>query len=343
MALIKSLLKVALHSVLSVSALVRLRFSSKPLLVILTYHRILPAGDPIRKEEQPGMVTSPQTLKRHIDLFRQLGATPMHLGEWLEKKEKHQKLPKFAVAFTFDDGWRDNYEHAFPLLEAHGLPFTIFLVSKLVDTQETFWPEKVIKLLTSDMTPHAAESFSWLKPYMTPPTQENCCGPLTLEAADEVVSKLKSLDDIEILDRLSSSSQNQYPSDPKFVQRSILNSQELKTMAASGLVRFGAHTRHHFRLNRLHDENILEQEIVGCLDDIKALSDNAVPIFCYPNGDITNDGVKIVSQHYRGACTTVTGLNPWYINPYYLKRFSLHDGNSSSAIELLATIGRGIL
>ena len=167
--------------------------------------------------------------------------------------------------------------------------------------------------------------------------------PLPLEQADAVVGKLKVLDDITILDYLAGIPKQSNTVTAAGTARHILNRAELSAMTNSKLVRFGAHTKNHFRLNRIDSAHTLYEEIVGCLQDLEKLGRSAVPIFCYPNGDITINGQQLVKENYQAACTTKTGWNPQGSDAFDLRRFNLHDGNSSSPRKFFATIGRGIL
>ena len=343
MATLRSILKISAQSLLASFGWFRVRCSREPRLLILTYHRILPIDHPHRNQEQPGMVTSPDALRNHIKLITGLGANPVHLDEWLEKSSRGAELPPLSVAFTFDDGWQDNYEHAFPVLRANDIPFTIFLVSKLIDTDRTFWPEQVLQLLTADNVPWEDDCFQWLTSAMDAVINPPARLPLELADADSVIGELKALDDETIYRNLALVYQAHPHLAPPHHSRAILNTAELADMAASGLARFGAHTQHHYRLNRLADESQLEREILACMDDIRSLGTAHTDIFCYPNGDITHKGKDLVKSRYKAACTTKTGWNREGCDPYDLHRFNLHDGNSYSPQRLLATIGRGLL
>jgi len=342
-ALIRSVFKSGALTLLAGFGWLRIRLSSKPTLLILTYHRILPTDAPERAAEQPGMVTSPEILDMHIRLAKKLGAEAIHLDDWLERSKRGEALPRLAVAFTFDDGWRDNYLYAYPRLKPRNTPATIFLVTQLIDTEKTFWPEQVLKLLTSQPLPENDKCFDWLRPHLPTSTTGSGSQSLSLAEADEVISRLKLMDDATILANLESV----YQAHPELTStgnsRAILNGSELEEMSRDGLVRYGAHTRHHYRLNRLNNRQILKEEVAGCLDDMKAFGKASVPIFCYPNGDITCEGETLVSDHYEAACTTKTGWNRSGCDPYDLHRFNLHDGNSYTGRTLLATIGRGLL
>ncbi|MBJ7277697.1 polysaccharide deacetylase family protein [Marinobacter salarius] len=339
-ATIRSLSKFWALSAFAVYGWLRLKLTRSPTLIILTYHRVLPENSGEREREQPGMVISPANLQRHIKLVRSLGAVAVHLDEWLRKKNAGEALPALSVAFTFDDGWRDNYLHGYPVLRQEQVPATIFLVTGMVNTDDTFWPEKVIALLRTPGINLNDQSLAWLQPYLGDPVRKST--PLSLPEADEIVSRLKNLDDATIIQHLKHTSSLVAKTNDADQAPVILQHGELKEMSGENLVKYGAHTRNHFRLNRLNSKEALEEQIAGCQSDLEAMNVNSVPIFCYPNGDITDGGEQLVAAHYQAACTTKTGWNRASRNDFDLHRFNLHDGNSSTTRMLLATIGRSL-
>ncbi len=335
-------LKQARNSLFAVNALLRIKFKSSPSLIILTYHRILPGQSPLRQTEQPGMIATPEALDMHLSLLKRLGAEFVSLDSWLDAQRQNKTQPRLAVAVTFDDGWQDNFEHAFPVLKKHNVPATIFLVSQRINTPWQFWPEQVLDLLINHAHQLDHEALQWLSPYLGEP-EENIkhSTPYTILQADSVINRLKTLDDHTIeknleqtrnaLPELNQASQNARP---------LLNRQELDTMLTSGLVTFGAHTRHHYRLNHLANPSDLENEIVGSHDDLKELGLKPISIFCYPNGDITRKGEQLVEEHFSAACITKRGWNKTPPKPFGLRRFNFHDGNGSTPLSFLAALGR---
>lgn len=344
MATIKGLAKYFAIPLLTGYAWMRIKLVGSPTLLIFTYHRVLPIGHPEREREQPGMITSPESLQRHIELVKRLGAVPIHLDDWIEgKKNAPGQLPTLSVAFTFDDGWRDNYLYAYPILKKERIPATIFLVTGMIDTSETFWPERILRLLCTPGTDLSGPELQWLTPYLGERSQETSNNCFSLEEADAVIARLKSLDDATIINHLSAAEEKRDPELSESSERSILSTVELSEMNQDSVVKYGAHTQSHFRLNRLKSHDELTSQIVGCLDDLNEMPIASIPVFCYPNGDISNEGERLVSRHYDGACTTQTGWNTVNQSVFNLNRFNLHDGNSGTDRTLLATIGRGLL
>jgi peptidoglycan/xylan/chitin deacetylase (PgdA/CDA1 family) len=67
------------------------------------------------------MYVAPETLRMHIEVAREFFDI-VHLDDWLaaEKAGKANRRP--ACALTFDDGWRDNFDFAFPILQQTNTP-----------------------------------------------------------------------------------------------------------------------------------------------------------------------------------------------------------------------------
>lgn len=92
---------------------------------ILMYHQIdapPPRGTPLR-----GLVVSPGSFARQMGLLRLLGYRGLSMRE-LEPYLAGQKQGK-VVGITFDDGYRNNLDHALPVLSRHGFTATCYAVS----------------------------------------------------------------------------------------------------------------------------------------------------------------------------------------------------------------------
>ena len=61
------------------------------------------------------------------------------LSRIMEAVRGSDAFPPDLAAITFDDGWRDVYEHAFPILRAHQAPATLFVTSAFANGGTWFW------------------------------------------------------------------------------------------------------------------------------------------------------------------------------------------------------------
>lgn len=99
---------------------------------ILMYHYISeppPGADKIRT----GLSVPPATFEAHLKYLRDSGYHTISLHQLLLHLTRGEPLPDRPIILTFDDGYRDNYEQAFPLLEKYGFTATFFLITNFID------------------------------------------------------------------------------------------------------------------------------------------------------------------------------------------------------------------
>jgi peptidoglycan/xylan/chitin deacetylase (PgdA/CDA1 family) len=106
-------------------------------LLVLGWHNVTGTyGFPSRPgAAQRGFVQQMKILAR--------AATVMPLQEALTRLHAGERLPRRAVALTFDDGYRDNLTIAAPVLQRLGLPATFFMVPRLLSGQMDAWWETI--------------------------------------------------------------------------------------------------------------------------------------------------------------------------------------------------------
>ena len=314
------------------------RQTKTPRLLILMYHRILPEGDPRTLTEEPGMMVTPQSLAMHLEVIRR-HFEPIHLSQWLRHRRDGAPLPLKACAITFDDGWADNYEFALPVLRAAGVPATVFLVSRLMGTGQTFWPERLTDLLRRVALERpeafAMPEFDWLRSAGThfgfadlPPTPEQCYA---------LIAHAKALADGEIHRRLDAIEARLGLAE-KLGPRALLSWEQVREMAANGLIEMGSHTRDHLRLDGHVAPDELEAQVVQSKAEIETHVGRPVELFCYPNGDYTAAALDLVKRHYLGAVTTAQGWNSGQTDPALLRRIAVHEDIAGDEIAFAARI-----
>jgi len=90
---------------------------------ILTYHSIDDGGSIIS--------TDPKVFSRQMQHLKSEGYKSITLGEMARQQSAGDAFSERTVVLTFDDGFRNFYTEAFPILQAHGFSATVFLVTDL--------------------------------------------------------------------------------------------------------------------------------------------------------------------------------------------------------------------
>ncbi len=76
---------------------------------------------------------SPETFRQHMTYLYDHGYNTIDLYDLSRAVTNNEELPPNPVVITLDDGYRDNYENAFPVLEEYGMTATFFIVTDFID------------------------------------------------------------------------------------------------------------------------------------------------------------------------------------------------------------------
>ena len=275
------------------------------------------------------MFVSPETLDLHLNELKRYFEL-VHLDEWLRRAKLGAKLPRLSCAITFDDGWRDNYEFALPVLAKHGAPATIFLVSDYIGTSYRFWPNRLMSLLQRSFAEPGSVTFPEPLSRIVAPLLAQAAerGELRADDADAVVLGAKEWDEEQIRNLVETAERS--ADHISQTGGDILDREQVVRMSATGLVRFGSHTATHFRLGGQVSAQNLEREIVGSRKDLQDLCGQPIDLFCYPNGETSPGAVDLVRREYLGAVTTRKGWHDTGGDPHLTRRIGVHEDVSNA-------------
>jgi peptidoglycan/xylan/chitin deacetylase (PgdA/CDA1 family) len=259
--------------------------------VVIGYHRVVEDFEASAATSIPSMLVSRRMLERHLDwLGRRFRFVSLdELGARLDGSDGSEDP---VAAITFDDGYRDLYEQAFPLLQKKGIPAAVFVVTDLVSTTGVQAHDKLYLLLARRMADRSltpgglagllrgieisVPGMDVKSPYQATRTLLEA---LTQESIRRVIAALES--EVSI-------------SEETFKPFYSLTWEMLDRMQRAG-VTIGSHTRTHIVMTNESGERVAN-EATGSREEIERRLGTGVRHFAYPSGMFDTAAVNAVAN-----------------------------------------------
>ena len=252
---------------------------------ILIYHQIAKADfDPWN------IAVTPSEFEQQ--LFRLRSKTVLPLQEFV-RLHRQKKLPRTAVAITFDDGYACNALVAAPMLEFFGYPATFFVVSGAIARAEEFWWDQLEAIF------HAPEFAYATAIHLLARYTANGIGQNVSQESNPLTAFLTVWD---LLRGLSTEQRHQYLDDlrehltVKKENRPThrpMTEAELRALAANPLFEIGGHTATHPSLPTLTPAE-QQEEIISGSRFLEATLGKQIRSFAYPFGAFEQTTREIV-------------------------------------------------
>jgi peptidoglycan/xylan/chitin deacetylase (PgdA/CDA1 family) len=248
------------------------------------------------------------------------------------KKEVQRKDQRSLLALTFDDGYYDNYTHAFPLACELQIPITIFLIPGYIGSSNAFWwATRLIRLARVDQV--TLEGYTY---HLDQQEERKALAQVIDARFSRCTSSLEREKFLASLYQMLA-----VPSSVVLKEEPapLLTWTQVREMQESGWVSFGAHTIHHTDLGTLVDPAEVQREVGECRTMLEQQLEHPVRIFAYPFGRIGDLGLCAVKQTgYDWAVTTQPGMNTCLTDPHLLRRRKM-DGNKHWLVVAAETAG----
>jgi len=301
---------------------------------IVTYHSITdePQSDKHRScLDLQQMVVTKRTFSRHIQYISK-NYSVIGLDDLIDFISSGKVLPVDPLVITFDDGFRDNYTNAYPILKEHNCKATFFIIGNTQVPNAVVWLhllyEIVDELTGGRFRFHLDDSVSFDFTEL-----DNEAKIKTISRLTKILSRLSYEKKISLLRKICS--QNNLDFTHVNNGRLHMSAEEISELCRDGNL-VGAHTMSHDNLATL-TESERDREITQSRNIAKRICHKTSVPFCYPHGTKSsyNEDVREVVKKSGFGCavTTVEGMNTKYTDLYELKRIEIRNFNR---IELMA-------
>jgi peptidoglycan/xylan/chitin deacetylase (PgdA/CDA1 family) len=295
--------------------------------VILNYHQVCPLSELVSLEA--GLTVEPETFREQV-AFLSDHCSILTFGQLGDLIAKSAPFPPNALVITFDDGYLDNFQYAFPILKEYNAPATFFVTTDFVDQSTIAWWDELALMLR-----HAQQAIGGIR-VAGVDIHFNLSQPRErVKKYNHLMLLLKTLNPGErraTLQKLHQLLQPEFIPPP----RAHMNWDEIRQVA-KWRIEIGSHTRSHPILSQIAP-SIVRQEVEGSKMVIENHLQSEVKSFAYPNGqetDFNHTVIQILKDvGYQQAGTTMAGVVTLASNPFILERMGIRQKDSQELFRV---------
>lgn len=261
-----------------------------PTAIVLAYHRVAPRGASFPALDVESFRTQMAWIRRECE--------PIGPGQLREATARPTR-GRVPVLVTFDDGYLDYVEHAYPVLKAFDIEAVNFLPTRFIDEGGIFWWDAVHAAgqrtaLTEVRLPWSPETLH-LNAAGRARLVRECKDHLKLLMDDEKIVRLREIFDLLRVDAAAIEA-----------ERQVMTWDQAR--ATSDLTTYGGHLHTHPLASRIETTR-LEEEIRTCRDRIASELGRAPTLFAYPDGDIAEAARPLLGRYgFNTAFGILDGL-----------------------------------
>jgi peptidoglycan/xylan/chitin deacetylase (PgdA/CDA1 family) len=265
---------------------------------IFMLHRVYPL-EPHKLSPNENMKVSPTFLEHFILQMRALGYEFISLDQLHTLLVTGEKTTK-KIVLTLDDGYKDNFTHAYPIIQKLNVPIAIYVTTAFPDKTARLWWYVLEDLILA----HDHITLSSGERYPCATMDEKIDTFLALR------STILTFKSHQFSDKVDELLKNYTLNWEAQCEKLCMNWEEIATLANDPLVTIGGHTQNHFAFNALSSEEILE-EIQHANEAIQARTGKKITHFAYPFGsreEVSADKFALVKTlGFKTVTTTRKG------------------------------------
>jgi peptidoglycan/xylan/chitin deacetylase (PgdA/CDA1 family) len=270
---------------------------------ILTYHRVLPDSI-ICQDSILNIAVSTTNFRKQIEYLKNnFSILPIH--SFLRHINSESK--QFKLLITFDDGYKDNLDYAYPILKEFNVPAVIYVITKFINNKFYPWWIKLDYFIRNNRSlKYKKKKFKLFKNIFLHGDQ------LTIDKQLSFFIKKKN----------------------KINDQIFLNHKEVKHLSEQKLITIGSHSHSHYNFSKLKENQALNEFKIS-KSVLEKIIKKKIRHFSYPYGAYENinlEHTKILKK--LGYLSAVTLIRKKIDHPNFFLLPRIFVNNDSNLLRI---------